>query len=50
MTGNGNNAAYEQLGLTLTSSYEFDFATLTMINSYWSSEGFSRGDVDGAIW
>jgi iron complex outermembrane recepter protein len=45
--GNGNNAAYEQLGVTLKSSYEFDGATLTTITSYWSSEGFSRGDIDG---
>ena len=45
--GNGNNAAYEQLGVNLKSSYEFDGATLTTITSYWSSEGFSRGDIDG---
>jgi len=45
--GNGNNAAYEQLGVSLKSSYEFDGATLTTITSYWSSEGFSRGDIDG---
>ncbi len=45
--GGGNRAEYEQLGISLTSNYEFDFATLTTITSYWSSEGFSRGDVDG---
>ena len=45
--GNGNNAEYQQLGVSLTSSYEFDFATLTTITSYWSSEGFGRGDIDG---
>ncbi len=45
--GNGNNAVYEQLGVNLKSSYEFDGATLTTITSYWSSEGFSRGDIDG---
>jgi iron complex outermembrane recepter protein len=45
--GNGNNAEYEQLGLTLTGAYEFDGATLTTITSYWTSEGFSRGDIDG---
>ncbi|MDP5102622.1 MAG: TonB-dependent receptor, partial [Erythrobacter sp.] len=45
--GNGNNAEYQQLGVSLKSSYEFDGATLTTITSYWSSEGFSRGDVDG---
>jgi outer membrane receptor protein involved in Fe transport len=45
--GNGNNAEYEQLGINLTSTYEFDGATLTSISSYWSSEGFSRGDIDG---
>jgi outer membrane receptor protein involved in Fe transport len=45
--GGGNLAEYEQLGITLTSSYEFDFATLTTISSYWTSEGSSRGDIDG---
>jgi iron complex outermembrane recepter protein len=47
--GGGNVAEYEQLGITLTSSYEFDFATLTTITSYWTSEGFSRGDIDGGF-
>lgn len=47
--GNGNNAEYEQLGLSLTSTYEFDGATLTTITSFWSSEGFSRGDIDGGF-
>ncbi len=45
--GGGNRAEYEQLGATLTTSYEFDFATLTSIGSYWTSKGFSRGDIDG---
>jgi outer membrane receptor protein involved in Fe transport len=47
--GAGNNAAYEQLGLTLTGAYEFDGATLTLITSYWTSEGSSRGDIDGGF-
>ncbi|MBA4052621.1 MAG: TonB-dependent receptor, partial [Erythrobacter sp.] len=45
--GGGNRAEYEQVGLTLTGAYEFDGATLTSITSYWTSEGFSRGDIDG---
>ncbi|WP_066532192.1 TonB-dependent receptor [Erythrobacter sp. CCH5-A1] len=45
--GGGNLADYEQVGLTLTGAYEFDGATLTSITSYWTSEGSSRGDVDG---
>mgnify|MGYP002651875017 FL=1 len=47
--GGGNAADYEQLGLTLTGAYEFDGATLTSITSYWTSEGSSRGDVDGGF-
>jgi outer membrane receptor protein involved in Fe transport len=47
--GGGNRAEYEQLGLTLTGAYEFDGATLTSITSYWTSEGFSRGDIDGGF-
>ncbi|MEE4206877.1 MAG: TonB-dependent receptor [Erythrobacter sp.] len=45
--GGGNPAEYQQFGATLNGSYEFDFATLTSITSYWTSEGFSRGDIDG---
>ena len=45
--GGGNLADYEQVGLTLTGAYEFDGMTLTSITSYWTSEGSSRGDVDG---
>ena len=45
--GGGNRAEYEQVGLTLTGAYEFDGVTLTSITSYWTSEGFSRGDIDG---
>lgn len=47
--GGGNPSEYEQFGATLTSSYEFDGATLTTITSYWTSEGFSRGDIDGGF-
>ena len=47
--GGGNEANYQQLGLTLTTAYEFDFATLTSIGSYWTSEGSSRGDIDGGF-
>ncbi len=45
--GGGNVAQYEQVGGTLTASYEFDGATLTSITSHWTSEGSSRGDIDG---
>lgn len=45
--GGGNQADYNQFGATLTASYEFDGATLTSITSHWTSEGSSRGDIDG---
>ncbi|WP_086608058.1 TonB-dependent receptor [Erythrobacter donghaensis] len=45
--GGGNVADYQQFGATLTAAYEFDGATLTSITSHWTSEGSSRGDVDG---
>ncbi|MEM1195626.1 MAG: TonB-dependent receptor [Pseudomonadota bacterium] len=45
--GGGNPSDYQQFGATLKMDYEFDFATLTQISSYWESDGFSRGDVDG---
>ncbi|MCZ8135382.1 MAG: TonB-dependent receptor [Porphyrobacter sp.] len=47
--GGGNQANYQQFGVTLTTAYEFDFATLTSIGSYWTSEGSSRGDIDGGF-
>ena len=47
--GGGNIARYEQLGASVTGTVEFDGATLTAISSYWSSEGSSRGDVDGGF-
>ncbi|MEO0464531.1 MAG: TonB-dependent receptor [Pseudomonadota bacterium] len=47
--GGGNPAEYQQFGATLKLEYEYDFATLTSISSYWESEGFSRGDVDGGF-
>ncbi|WP_073978087.1 TonB-dependent receptor [Erythrobacter donghaensis] len=47
--GGGNAADYEQVGLTLTGAYEFDGVTLTSITSYWTSEGSSRGDIDGGF-
>ncbi len=47
--GGGNFARYEQLGATLTASYEFDGATLTSITSHWTSEGTGRGDIDGGF-
>ena len=47
--GGGNVAQYEQVGATLTATYEFDGATLTSITSRWTSEGSSRGDVDGGF-
>ncbi|MEM6266097.1 MAG: TonB-dependent receptor, partial [Pseudomonadota bacterium] len=45
--GGGNPAEYQQFGATLNVKYDFDFATLTSITSYYTSEGFSRGDIDG---
>ena len=47
--GGGNVAQYEQFGATLTATYEFDGATLTSITSRWTSEGSSRGDIDGGF-
>jgi outer membrane receptor protein involved in Fe transport len=47
--GGGNQANYQQMGATLTASYEFDGATLTSITSHWTSEGSSRGDIDGGF-
>jgi outer membrane receptor protein involved in Fe transport len=47
--GGGNVAKYEQFGATLTASFEFDGATLTSITSHWTSEGRSRGDIDGGF-
>jgi outer membrane receptor protein involved in Fe transport len=47
--GGGNVGRYEQLGASVTGTYEFDGATLTSITSYWSSEGRSRGDIDGGF-
>ncbi len=47
--GGGNPAEYQQFGATLKMEYDFDVATLTSITSYWESEGFSRGDVDGGF-
>jgi iron complex outermembrane recepter protein len=47
--GGGNVAEYQQFGATLTAAYEFDGATLTSITSHWTSEGSSRGDVDGGF-
>lgn len=45
--GGGNLADYQQFGATVTAAYEFDGATLTSITSRWTSEGSSRGDIDG---
>jgi outer membrane receptor protein involved in Fe transport len=47
--GGGNKANYQQVGATLTAAYEFDGATLTSITSHWTSEGSSRGDIDGGF-
>lgn len=47
--GGGNQSDYQQFGATLTASYEFDGATLTSITSHWTSEGSSRGDIDGGF-
>ncbi|MEM7689369.1 MAG: TonB-dependent receptor [Pseudomonadota bacterium] len=47
--GGGNPAEYQQFGATVTTKYEGDVAELTSITSYWESEGFSRGDIDGGF-
>lgn len=47
--GGGNPAEYQQFGATLKLSYEYDFATVTSITSYNTSDGFSRGDIDGGF-
>lgn len=47
--GGGNDASYNQFGATLTAAYEFDGMTLTSITSHWTSEGSSRGDIDGGF-
>jgi outer membrane receptor protein involved in Fe transport len=47
--GAGNKAPYNQFGATLNAAYEFDGATLTSITSYWTSDGSSRGDIDGGF-
>ena len=47
--GGGNVGKYKQFGASVTGTYEFDGATLTSITSYWSSEGRSRGDIDGGF-
>jgi outer membrane receptor protein involved in Fe transport len=47
--GGGNPGRYEQFGATLNFTQEFDGVTLTSITSHWTSEGLSRGDVDGGF-
>ncbi|MEL6541659.1 MAG: TonB-dependent receptor [Pseudomonadota bacterium] len=47
--GGGNPAEYQQFGATLNTKYAFDNAEITSITSYWESEGFSRGDIDGGF-
>ena len=47
--GGGNRAEYEQLGASLNLTYEGDAVTFTSITSYNTSEGFSRGDIDGGF-
>lgn len=47
--GGGNPAEYQQFGATLKLNYAGDAAEVTSITSYWESEGFSRGDVDGGF-
>ncbi len=47
--GGGNVAEYQQFGANLNVTHDFGAATLTSITSYWTSEGSSRGDVDGGF-
>ena len=47
--GGGNEAKYQQFGATLNASHDFGGAVLTSITSYNTSEGFSRGDIDGGF-
>ena len=45
--GAGNQAKYKAEIATVKADYDADFATLTSITSWASSEGSSRGDIDG---
>ena len=47
--GGGNRQAYRGTGGSLRVDYEADFATITSISAYESSEGSSRADVDGGF-
>ncbi|EDL48939.1 TonB-dependent receptor [Erythrobacter sp. SD-21] len=45
--GAGNQAQYDAEIATVKADYDADFATFTSITSWASSEGSSRGDIDG---
>ncbi|MBX7456739.1 TonB-dependent receptor [Qipengyuania sp. 1NDH17] len=45
--GAGNQAQYKAEIATVKADYDADFATFTSITSWASSEGSSRGDIDG---
>ena len=47
--GGGNQAKYKAEIATGKIDYEADFATFTSITSFASSEGSSRGDIDGGF-
>ncbi|MBY6218330.1 TonB-dependent receptor [Qipengyuania aquimaris] len=47
--GGGNQAQYKAEIATGKIDYEADFATFTSITSFASSEGSSRGDIDGGF-
>ncbi len=47
--GAGNPQEYKGWGANAKIDYDFDFATLTSITAYETTEGFSRGDIDGGV-
>jgi len=47
--GAGNPQAYKGWGANAKVDYDFDFATLTSITAYETTEGLSRGDIDGGV-
>ena len=45
--GSGNPQSYDGSGASLRIEYKLPFATLTSISAYETTNGFSRGDIDG---
>ena len=47
--GGGNPQSYKGWGANARVDYDFDFATLTSITAYETTDGASRGDIDGGV-